>query len=127
MPGSILHASRFTEDKPVSWDSSLWDGGASTAQKVRDLTGLTTDEVSDAIMAQFVVDGWEKVKDYTGRETWNQGDPVYPSAEQAAVWYAAQFAFERAGMMEKMKEAEAEATRRTQGLMSRVPSQVWTR
>jgi len=109
-----------------SWDVSLWDGGLATFQKVRDLTGLTTDEVSDAILSQFVIDGWEKVKDNTGQNTWIQGQAVYLSAEQTVIWYAAQFAFERAGMVEKMKEAEAEATRRTQGLKTRVPGQIRT-
>lgn len=89
-----------------------------TATDVRNYTGLTTDEVSDAILNTFITNATDLVRDLTGK-AWIVGEPGQVSADEAVLFFAAQRAFLRANFPDRAREAERAALQLTQGLAAR--------
>lgn len=91
--------------------------------RLRDLTGITTDEASDTVLNQFITDAWEHVRDKTGRR-WVTGELAYSSAEKAVIYFAAGNAYRRANFQDRAKMMDLRAQETIDSLRQRVTTPV---
>ena len=88
------------------------------AQDVRDRTGLTTDEVSDAVLTTMIIAASGRVRSLTG-QNWFPADAGFAESEAAIMYFVAAETYQRVNMIALAKEAETNALNYVQGLNSR--------